>query len=245
MTPNQTFKEAISEIKHRAGQVIIDTMEDSPKDALGHVNAAVTQVFGELSVNEKLRLMAQIENVGEIEMDFRSFDTYGDGDVSETVGYMFSACVDHHLDDFRNGMATSTFAVGFLPAALALVELAERSGGSKWIPVSQIETVRSAYDRLAASEGTADDLKELMSGIYLFDKLMSSPKDRVLHNRHNTSMDEMSAVVKEVKFYRDLLGPGWPLAPQALEILSSRQRNLPIIEAEREHLRAARARLGR
>lgn len=245
MTPSQTFKEAISEIKHRAGQLIIDTMEDSPKDALGHVNAAVTQVFGELNVNEKLRLMAQIENVGEIEMDFRSFDTYGDGDVAETVGYMFSACVDHHLDDFRNGMATATFAVGFLPAALVLVELAERSGGSKWVPAERIEVVRSAYDRLAASEGTADDLNELIGGVHLFDGLMRTPKDRVLHNRHNTSMEEMSAVVKEVKFYRDLLGPGRPLQEEALKTLASRQRNLPIIEAEREHLKAARARLRR
>lgn len=243
MTPNQTFKEAISEIKHRAAQTIIDTMEDSPKDALGYVDAVRGQVFGEMTVNEKLRVLSQIDNVGDIEMSFRFFDTYGD--VAEVIDSMFSACVDHHLYDFRSGVATSAFAIGFLPAALAMVELAERSGGSKWIPADQIEVVRSAYDRLAASEGSLADLDDLIGGVYLFEKLMRSPKDRVLHNRHNTTMDEMTAVVTEVKFYRNLLGEGRPLAENALETLTSRQRNLPIIRAEHEHLKAARARLGR
>jgi hypothetical protein len=243
VTTHQNFKDAITAIKNQAAQAVIDTIEDSPKAALGHINEATTQVFGEMTANDKLRLMAQIENVGELGMDFRYFDEYGD--FEDAIDAMFNRCVDHHLDDFRSGIASSAFAVGFLPAALALVELAEGSGGSKWIRAEHIEAARAAYDHLAASEGHVNDLDAVFDGIYLFDRLMSSPKDRVLHGRHNTTMDEMRTVVREVKFYRDLLGPGRSLAPGALETLATRQRNLPIIEAEHARLKAARARLGR
>jgi hypothetical protein len=58
-------------------------------------------------------------------------------------------------------------------------------------------------------------------------------------------METMRNVTSAVKSYRDMLGAGWPLAPQALELIASRQRNMPIIEAENERRRARLAKLGR
>ncbi|MDW9481389.1 hypothetical protein GOB57_22335 [Sinorhizobium meliloti] len=243
MTHQQTFEEAISAIKHQATQFVLDTIEDNPTAVLGYLKETVDQVFGTLTTNQKFAFMAQVTDTDEIGMNTRYLGE--PGDIAQVAEAVFSSCLEHYLAPLRESFAGAVFAVGFLPAASAMIEVAERSGGSKWLPADQVEAIRAAYDRLAASEGGADDLKAVIGGLRLFETLMDSPNDRVLHNRHNTTMEEMTKVTAEVKYYRDLLGPGWPLAPKALELVASRQRNLPIIEAENERKRAVRARLNR
>ncbi|MCV9964996.1 hypothetical protein OIU34_24170 [Pararhizobium sp. BT-229] len=243
MTPHQTLADAIQEIKLGASQKVMDTIEDAPQDALGHLRDATRAMFAELTTSDKLRLLAGAGDIGDLGVDLRGFDSYGD--IAEMADVMFAACVEYQLTSTRNGIAAAAFAVGFLPAALELLETAEAAAGTKWVPLEKVEAVRSAYDKLASAEGTKEDLETLVGGVYLFARLMESPKDKVLHRRHNTDMETMRKVTSAVKFYRDMLGPGWPLAPEALDLLASRQRNMPIIEAENARKRASRAALGR
>lgn len=242
MTPHQTLADAIKEIQHVASQKVLDTIEDTPHAALAHLRDAERAMFEGLTTSDKLRLLASAGDIGEICVGLSGFD--GSGDIAEVTDAMFGACVEHQLASTRNGFAVAAFAVGFLPAVLELLEVAELAAGTKWVPLEKVEAIRAAYDRLTASEGTRADLETLVGGVYLFDRLMASPKDKVLHSRHNTDVETMRRVVAPVKFYRDMLGPGWPLAPEALEMIASRQRNMPIIEAENERRRARLARLG-
>lgn len=245
MTTRQTFQDAISDIKIQAAQKIMDTIEDAPQAALGHIKETSDRVFGILSTSEKLQLVAQIEDAGGIYVDLSGFDDAAD--IAELVDLMFGRCVEHHLQPFRASIASTAFAVGFLPAAERMIEVAERSAGSKWMPKDQVEAMRAAHDRLSAAEGTSEDLEAVIDGVELFRQLMRSPKDKVLHQRHSTDIEEMRKITAEVTSYGDLLGHRfqgtWRHAPQALDIMKARQPNLPIIEAENERRRLRSTRL--
>jgi hypothetical protein len=242
MTPQQTLADAIADIRTSASQKVMDTMEDSPLSALGYLKDAQRAMFEGLTTTDKLRLLAGAGDIGDIGVDLRGFDSYGD--IAEMADVMFAACVEHHLSPTRNGIAVAAFAVGFLPASLELIEVAEAAAGTKWVPLEKVQAVRDAYDRLAASEGSERDLNVVMDSVYLFDGLMQSPKDKVLHRRHNTDIDTMRNVTSAVAAYRDMLDPNLQLTLSVLEMISIRQRNLPIIEAENERRRASRAKLG-
>jgi hypothetical protein len=246
MPIRQSFKDSMSDIRVQAAQIIMDTIEDAPQAALGHIKETTDRVFGVLSTSEKLQLVAQIEDAGGLEIGLRGFDDVAD--IAELAAVMFRECVEHHLAPFSANIASTAFAVGFLPAADRMIEVAERSAGSKWMPKDRVDAMRSAYDRLAAAEGTGEDLDTIIYGIELFRSLMRSPKDRVLHQRHGTDMEEMRKITAEVNYYHGLLGhrvSGGSLqhGPMALGIMKDRQRNLPIIEAENERRRQRSARL--
>jgi hypothetical protein len=46
------------------------------------------------------------------------------------------------------------------------------------------------------------------------------PNDKVLHRRPHTNIATMKEVAEVVKYYRDLLGLGLPLASSTLEVLT-------------------------
>ncbi|MBY3151300.1 hypothetical protein HFO56_02725 [Rhizobium laguerreae] len=243
MTIRQTFVDSIAAIKTQAAQIIMDTIEDAPQAALGHIKETTDRVFGVLSTSEKLHLVAEIKDAGGIDVNLRVFDD--SADIAELADLMLGRCVEHHLEAFRDSIACSAFAVGFLPAADRMIEVAERSAGSKWMPKDRVEAMRAAHERLAGAEGTSEDLSAVIHGVNLFRALMRSPKDKVLHQRHNTNMEEMKKITAEVNYYRDLLGYSlhgtWQHAPQALEAINDRQPNLPLIQAETERKRLARS----
>lgn len=245
MTIRQTFQDAIADIKIQAAQAIMDSIEDAPQAALGHIKETTDRVFGLLSTSEKLQLVAQIKDAAGIDVSLRGFDDAAD--IAELADLMFWRSVEHHLEPFRASIASTAFAVGFLPAAERMIEVAERSAGSKWMPKDKVEAMRAAHDRLSAAEGTSDDLEAVIDGVELFRALMRSPKDKVLHQRHSTDIEEMRKITAEVKYYHGLLGHrfsgSWQHAPQALDIMKARQPNLPIIQAENERRRLRSTRL--
>lgn len=237
--PNRSFMDGITEIKHAAVQLALDTVEDNPSAVVGIVEQVTNGVFGSLTANDKFRLISEVKGVGGI----GAYTGYVDvEDISSLADIAFEACLHYHLRGTKESIVAAAFAVGFLPVTLEAIEIAELSGGTKWIPSEKVQKVRRAYDALASSEGTLADLEDALEATHLFDKLLEHLEDKVLHQRHHTDRETMSRITKSLKFYRDLLGTERQVAPEALSILSARQRNLPIIEAERERVLARRAR---
>lgn len=237
--PNRSFMDGITEIKHAAVQLALDTVEDNPSAVIGIVAQVTNGVFGNLTTNDKFRLMSEVKDVAGIGACTGYVDVE---DISSLADIAFEACLDHHLRGTEESIMAAAFAVGFLPAALEAIEIVEMSGETKWMPNEKVQKVRRAYEALASSEGTLADLEDALEAAHLFDKLLEHPKDKVLHQRHHTDSESMGRITRSLKFYRDLLGTERQVAPEALSILSARQRNLPIIEAERERALARRNR---
>lgn len=242
----QNLSEIVADIRTAAGQKVMDTIEDKPAGSLAIFEAEKAGAVAALSTVDKLHLMSREIDPLDHDVNICEFDG-GSATIAELADAMFDRLLEIRLDVDKKAVAAASFAVGFLPVAHELVALCEGSGGSKWIPSEDIEEARTAYESLSKGEGSERDVEAILGLVPLVRSIMSYKNDKTLHRRHNTDLETMATVVRPVEFYRDLLTVGEnssvPLAASALEILSKRQANIEIIQAENARRKAIRSRM--
>jgi aminopeptidase N len=152
--------------------------------------------------------------------------------MSEVATVMLKSCIKERLDMVASAINVAVFGEGVLQAADAFLKVAEAATHSqRWLSEEKVVVMREAYDRLYAGEGSKDDLKTILSGAPLFNKIIDADRRLDLFKRHELEFHEVKQVEKDLKFYRKLLRPGWPLLDTAFDQLNDQQRRdvgLPI-----------------
>ncbi|MBY3151318.1 hypothetical protein HFO56_02815 [Rhizobium laguerreae] len=193
------------------------------KTAATLVDIAVDKLAASYSTAEKLTLLAGVREIDELEVEIAARASVRK--MSDLVTGMFKSCVEQRLAMVRSAIDVAIFCEGVLPAADAFIEVAERATFSDfWLPERKVVRMREVYHRLAAGEGGKEELDTLLTGAAIFNKILGAESVRQIHHEHGLDAVEVGRVSKDLKFYRDLLGPGWPLLPTALDQLNDARR---------------------
>lgn len=219
------FDRLIAEVERRVGIAISrDEIEAAPLEGPKIVSTAVKEVFGEPNTKETLLILMSVEEIDDLYVDMRSFDT--EADVKEMVGTCLKAAIDQRLKETRISVAAVSFAAGFGPVADRLVSLAETAvetfPGSPFISADVVAEVREALERVLDKNGTRDDLETVLRATEQLRGLLMSPKDKMGWKRHGIDYETTSKTVHEFKLYKEMLGLGWNNGDEALKAISNR-----------------------
>lgn len=219
------FERLIEEVERRVNNAVAQgEIEIDPARGPAIVGRVVSEVFGEPSTREALVIMSSISNVDEYLIDTRGFDT--ENEVSMILKACLDTLVDQRLSVLKNGVAAISFAAGFAPVAEKLVALAEHAietfPSSKWVDGQVVVEARTALERVLDKNGSEADLETVLRSTEILRVLLMAPKDKVAWQRHGLDYDAVLDATRALKPYKDMLGLGWNILPDALTAISNR-----------------------
>jgi hypothetical protein len=208
------MKAAEQQLANEAHQLV----QTDHKTAVKLVEIAIDRIADRYDTAQKLTILAGVRNIDELELETAALAPVRK--MSDAATQMLKTCIKQRLDMVSSAIAVAVFGDGVLRAADAFLKVAETQ---HWVSKGEVVSMRDAYEHLYAGEGSEDDLRTLLRGAALFNKLFGAERHRE-RGKHGLELNEMSQVAKELKFYRDLLKPGWPLLATAFDQLNDQQR---------------------
>jgi hypothetical protein len=203
------------------------------KTAAKLVEIAIDKIVASYSTEQKLMILAGVRGISVLEVQADAFAHVRT--MSETSTVMLKSCVKHRLEMVESAINIAVFGEGVLQAADAFLKVAETAEYSeRWLSENTVIAMREAHDRLYAGEGTKDDLRTLLVGATLFDKIINTDRQSQLCVEHKLDSLSVGEVGKELKFYQNLLKPGWPLLDDAFDRLIEQQQRDVGITAEKK-----------
>lgn len=191
------------------------------KTAVKLVEIAIDKIADSYNTAQKLTILAGVRDIDELDMDSNAFAVRK---VSQAATMMLKSCIAQRLDMVASAINVAVFGQGVLPAADTFIKLAEAATCSeRWLPEDEVVLMRATYDRLYSGEGDKDDLIALLAGAALFDKIIDDKRRLELCDQHGLEFHDIKQAAKELKFYRNLLRPGWPLIATAFDQLNDQQ----------------------
>ncbi|MCS4089415.1 hypothetical protein [Rhizobium sp. BK176] len=190
---------------------------------------AVDKIAHRYSTAQKLTILAGVRDIDELEVEIAALAPVRK--MSEVATVMLKSCIAERLGMVTAAIDIAVFGNGVLRAAESFLKVAE---AQHWVSKDEVVSMRDAYERLYAGEGSEDDLRTLLKGAAIFNKLFGAERPRERGNQLAPELSEMRQVANELKFYRDLLRPGWPLLASAYEQLNDQQRRDRGLTTERK-----------
>jgi hypothetical protein len=199
------MKAAEQQLANEAYQLV----QTDHKTAVTLVEIAIDKIANSYSTAQKLTILAGVRDIDELEVEIAALASVRK--MTDVVTQMLRTCIKQRLDMVASAINVAVFAEGVLRAADAFIKVAEAATHSeRWLPEDKVAAMREAHDHLDAGEGSIDDLRTILTGAALF---------------NGSKLHEERQVAKQLKFYRDLLKPGWPLLATAFDQLNDQRRH--------------------
>jgi DNA-directed RNA polymerase subunit K/omega len=217
------FETIMRAAEQQLGNEAHQLVDTDPKTAAKLVEIAIEKIADSYTTAQKLTILAGVRDIDDHDVGNAALSPVRK--MSEAATVMLKSCIRERLGMMASAINIAVFGRGVLRAADAFIKVAEAAKHSEnWLPGNKVVAIRDAYGRLYAGEGNQDDLRTVLNGAALFKRITDNDRSGKLYTEHRLEPQSINEVAKELKFYRDLLRPGWPLLEQAFDQLIDEQR---------------------